>query len=274
MEVSSIPAQDLPDSGEEPQKLTAGKEDMQELLIRNHRSRDPRAREALIERFQPLARRLARRYHHSQGEGLEDLTQVATIGVIKAVDRFDPSRGVAFSSFAIPTVIGELRHHFRDATWPVHLPRKLKDQALVVERTVDRLAARDGRSPSVAEVAEAADLEVEEVNEALAALRDAKPKSLDASPPSEQEEEMTLAEVHGAEDHRYEALEYGVAVQEVLATLSERNRRVFRLRFQEDLTQSEIAARVGVSQMQVSRILRSVLDRMREAMSVEADEGV
>ncbi len=232
------------------------------LLVRYSRDRDSRAREELTQRFMPLARRLASRYRGDR-EPLEDLVQVASLGLVKALDRFDPERGVAFSSYAVPTILGELKRHFRDRGWSVRVPRDLQERIAKVERAATELPSRLGRAPSVNEIAERLDLDPESVLEAMEGAQAHHAMSLDAQQGMEEGEGIAMADRLGSEDPGYETVEYGAAIEEALASLSERDRMVLHLRFVEDMTQTEIAERVGVSQMHVSRILRSALERLR-----------
>jgi RNA polymerase sigma-B factor len=223
---------------------------------------DTAARDALVERFLPLARQLARRYQRSN-EPFDDLLQVASIGLVKAVDRFDPERGVAFSSYAVPTILGELKRYFRDSGWAVHVPRGVQERVLKVDQTVSALSGRLGRAPSVAEIAEAMELTIEQVLEAMDASQAYSTVSLEATRSSEDEGGDTHAETLGAVEERYELIEYGATIDRTLRALSERDRLVLKLRFVDDLTQSEIAGRIGVSQMQISRIIRRALTRLQ-----------
>jgi RNA polymerase sigma-B factor len=234
------------------------------LLARYARTRDPIVLEQLVERFTPLARQLASRYRGQ--EPFEDLMQVASVGLINAINRFDPDRGLAFSSFAVPTILGELRRHFRDRTWLLHVDRGVKDRSAVVERTIDQLTrTQGGRPPSVVEIAELAELTPEEVVEAINARTARYVLSVDASGDDE-EEASPLIERIGEKDVGYDAVEYGAAIAPIVDGLPARERTILHLRFIEDMTQSEIAARVGISQMQVSRILRATLARLREEL--------
>jgi RNA polymerase sigma-B factor len=230
-------------------------------LFERLRAGDGGAREALVERFLPLARQLARRYQRAN-EPLDDLVQVASIGLVKAVDRFDPGRGVAFSSYAVPTILGELKRYFRDSGWALHVPRGIQERALQVDRAIKDLAGRLGRSPSVSEVAEHTDIEVEEVLSAMEASQAYEAVSLEAERGGETDSD-TYADTIGEEDERYELVEYGATIAPALRTLSPRDRLILHLRFVEDLTQSQIAERIGVSQMQVSRLIRRSLTRLR-----------
>jgi len=226
---------------------------------------DPRARESLIERFLPLARQLARRYQRA-AEPLDDLVQVASIGLVKAVDRFDAARGVAFSSYAVPTILGELKRYFRDSGWAVHVPRGMQERAMTVDRAIKELAGRLGRSPSVDEVAEHAHISIEEVLGAMEAGQAYEAVSLDSERgnPLEPSAE-TVADGNGAADERFELVEYGASIAPAVKALSDRDRLILHMRFVEDMTQSQIADRIGVSQMQISRLIRRSLARLRAA---------
>jgi len=234
-----------------------------DALFREYRrSRDPATRDALVERFLPLARQLARRYQRGD-EPFDDLVQVASLGLVKAVDRFDLDRGVAFSSYAVPTILGELKRYFRDTGWAVHVPRGLQERVMKVDQTVAKLTIRLGRAPSVADIAEEMGLELEEVLEAMDASQAYDAVSLEAGRDTERPEEGTIGETLGEEDERLDLVEYGTAIEGTLRALPERDRLVLKLRFVDDLTQSEIAERIGVSQMQVSRLIRRALERLR-----------
>jgi RNA polymerase sigma-B factor len=226
---------------------------------------DSRARDTLIERFLPLARQLARRYQRA-AEPLDDLVQVASIGLVKAVDRFDAARGVAFSSYAVPTILGELKRYFRDSGWAVHVPRGMQERAMQIDRAIKELAGRLGRSPSVDEVAEHTHISVEDVLGAMEASQAYEAVSLDSERgnPGEPSAE-TLADGIGETDERFELVEYGASIAPAVKALSDRDRLILHLRFVEDLTQSQIADRIGVSQMQISRLIRRSLARLRAA---------
>ncbi len=228
------------------------------------------ARDALIRRFAPLAARLARRYAHPGGEPVEDLVQVASLGLIKAIDRFEPSRGFAFASFATPTILGELRRYFRDATWAVHLPRQVQEDVLKVEQATQALGTRLGRSPTVQEIADHSHLGTDAVLEALAAVRSTQTRSLDAPVGHDgDDEDASLGDQQGSRELGYELVEYGASASRAVGQLSQRDRDILRLRFVEDRTQSEIAAQVGLSQMQVSRVLAKCLRVMRQAAGAQ-----
>jgi RNA polymerase sigma-B factor len=224
---------------------------------------DPQLREALVERYLPLARSIARRYARGS-EPLDDLVQVASVGLLKALDRYDPERGVAFSSYAVPTIAGELRRYFRDRTWAVRPPRDLQERALAVERTTAELTNRLGTSPTVRQIGQALELEDEDVLEAMQALRAGTATSLSAPRGSDDEGDHTLADTIGSEEEGFALAEHRVVYQQLAHTLTARERRVLELRFGDDLTQEQIGRQVGVSQMQVSRILRQALAKLED----------
>jgi RNA polymerase sigma-B factor len=234
-----------------------------ELFIRWQQHGDRRAREELISRFLPLARKLARRYAGPR-EPFEDLLQVASLGLVKAVDRFDVERGTAFSSFAVPTILGELKRYFRDLGWSVHVPRGAQELALKVEEAQQLLTSRTGRPPSVQDLAQYLEMSVEDVLDALETASAHHSTSLDAPRDDGEEESGSLADAFGEEDERFELIDASVTIAIAARQLSARERRVLVLRFVEDLTQTQIADQIGVSQMQVSRILRRALARLRE----------
>jgi len=217
-------------------------------------------RERLIMEHLPLVRGLARRYAE-RGEPLDDLVQVGTIGLIKAIDRFDPTRGYKLASFATPTILGEIRRHFRDRSWTVRVPRGIQEARAQIAHAVDDLSARNGRSPSVREIADAADLSMDDVLDALAAGSAQRPAPL-SSPGGEGEEEEGVAV--GVDEAGYEQAEARATLTAGLADLPARERVILHLRFEEGLTQSQIAAKVGVSQMHVSRLIRRALEALRE----------
>ena len=225
---------------------------------------DTEARELLVERYVRLAEMLARRYRRTS-EPLEDLEQVAMLGLVNAVDRFDPARRTSFSTFAVPTILGELKRHFRDRTWMLRVPRDIRDNSTAVERTIKMLAGETGRSPSTVEVAEAAGLTVEQVLEAREAALAYRCESLDRPVQDAAEDgALTLGDRIGTHDRGLRHAEHSVLLEQLAAeALSDRDWEVVRLRVEEDLLQREIAERVGVSQMQVSRILRDAVSRLR-----------
>jgi RNA polymerase sigma-B factor len=238
------------------------------LLRRFQANGDPAARQELVERYLPLVNRLAGRYRRGP-EPIEDLVQVASVGLVKAIDRFDPDRGIPLASFAVPTILGELKRHFRDHGWSIHLPRDLQERILKVERTVDELSKDLGRSPSVAEIGERMGLTEEEILEAMDAAGAAATLSLEATSAGASEEGGAIADRVGEEDPSFEVVEYGAAISDTIKSLSERDRLVLHLRFVDDLTQSQIAEEIGVSQMHVSRIIRRAVDRLRADTSEE-----
>ena len=236
-------------------------------LFARARDGDTHARELLVERYLPLARRLARRYQRAE-EPLEDLVQVASLGLIKAIDRFDAGREVVFSSYAVPTILGELRRHFRDRTWSVRVPRDLQELALRVDHAVTRLSVGQRRSPSVSEIARAVGASDEQVLDALEAAAAYRATSLDASRSAGQGEETgeSVADTLGTHEDGFLRAEERATLEPLLARLTPRERVVLQLRFGADLTQAEIGERIGVSQMQVSRLIRQALARMRAGL--------
>jgi RNA polymerase sigma-B factor len=240
----------------------AERREVDRRLREYHRTRDPRVRSDLVERLMPLARSLALRFSHS-GESIDDLLQVAALGLVKAIDRFDPDRGFAFTSFATPTILGELRRHLRDTAWALRVPRELQERALAVARTAGELTSTMGRPPTAAELSEATGMSVEDVVEARAAGTARHAVSI-FRPLSEGEDEP-LADVLGAEDPGFRAAEDALTSERLLAVLPHREREILRLRYQEELTQWQIGERVGCSQMHVSRLIRQSLERLRAA---------
>jgi RNA polymerase sigma-B factor len=245
-----------------PEDRVARTREDRRLLAAYHRDGDVAAREALVQRFLPLARQLARRYQRGS-EPLDDLVQVASLGLLKAIDRFEPDRPTAFSSFAVPTILGELKRHFRDKGWSVRVPRDLQELAVRVERETEELARKLGRAPTSEEVAKHMNIPVEQVLEAREAAGAYRAVSLDR-PREDEDEEAGLGESMGIEDPGFGRAEDIATIERLLDVLTEREREVLRLRFVEDLTQSEIGARIGVSQMHVSRLIRQAVVRLRE----------
>jgi RNA polymerase sigma-B factor len=241
---------------------SSGGADVADLFVRWQEDRDQRAREELVDRFLPLARKLARRYSGAR-EPFDDLLQVASLGLVKAIDRFDTSRGTAFSSFAVPTILGELKRYFRDLGWAVHVPRGAQEYALKVEEAQQHLTAKTGRPPSVYDLAEYLEFSLEEVLDALETAGAHHTVSLDTPRDDADGESGTLADAFGESDARFEFVEASVSIASAARQLSGRERRVLELRFVHDLTQTQIADAIGVSQMQVSRILRRALAQLR-----------
>jgi RNA polymerase sigma-B factor len=251
-----------------PEGRAARAQEDRRLLTRYRASGDPAAREQLVERFLPLARQLARRYQRG-GEQLDDLVQVASLGLLKAIDRFDPERETAFSSFAVPTILGELKRHFRDKGWSVRVPRDLQEMAVRVDRVADEMSRELGRLPTPGEIAERTGASLEQVLEAREASAAYRAVSLDRPRSEDDDESDSYADAFGAEDPGYGLAEDSATVDRLMRVLTDREREVLRLRFEEDLTQSEIGQRVGVSQMHVSRLIRQSIARLRD----EADFG-
>jgi RNA polymerase sigma-B factor len=233
----------------------------QQLFERYRASRDPACREALVRRYLPLARRLAASYT-DRGEPYDDLFQVASLGLLKAIDRYDPGRGAAFSSYAVPTIVGELKRHYRDATGSLRVPRSVYELAIGLGRARERLAAQLGREPTVAELAQAGGVSTEAVLEALGAAAANRTVSLEM--PSLQDGARTVADALGAPDDAYRRVEQRALLDDLFRCLSARERRVLGLRYGHELTQREIADQLGLSQVAVSRMLRRVLPRLSE----------
>jgi RNA polymerase sigma-B factor len=237
----------------------------QRLLERYHRDGDLEARERLIERFLPLARQLASRYSYTD-EPHDDLVQVACVGLVKAVDRFEPDRGSTFVNYAVPTILGELKRHFRDKGWAVHVPRAMQERALRVNQAIAVLSTRLGRSPSAKEIAGHVGISSEQALEALEAATAYDTLSLESTPPGgDDEERRSYVDTLPTEERGYELVELGQVLSGTVRALPDRERIILHLRFVQDLTQAEIAERVGVSQMHVSRLLRRALDKLRAA---------
>ena len=232
------------------------------------RTRDPAIREELARRYLSFARGLAMRYRGAS-ESVDDLIQVASLGLISAIDRFDPERGTPFAAFAAPTILGELKRHFRDRVWTVRVPRGLHDQMAAVDKAVTELTRDLQRSPSIREIAERMQIDESDVLEVLEANHNRRPLSLDRPAPGEDSDDAPAREWIGREDEGFELIEGRIALEEAIPHLNERERLVLRLRFVEDMTQSQIAERIGHSQMHVSRILRRTLERIRERIEEE-----
>jgi RNA polymerase sigma-B factor len=238
-----------------------GADEIRALLCRWHEDGDRAARAELAERMLPLARSLARRYA-GKGEPLDDLEQVASLGLLKAIDRFDVSREVRFATFAVPTIAGELKRHFRDRGWMLRVPRDVQELCARVVRCRETLTRELGRSPTVQEVANTLDVTLEQVLEAVRAADTYRMMSLDEP----LAEGAGALDAIGGDDEGYELAEHRVLLRRGLDRLGEREREIVRLRFYEGLTQREIARAVGVSQMHVSRLIRRSIDSMRETI--------
>ena len=238
------------------------------LLRRYAVTRDPRDREQLIHRYLPLARYAAGHYARAS-EPFDDLLQVASLGLLKAVDRFDPNNGATFSSYALPTMLGELRRHFRDRGWAVRPPRTLQEHALLVERTTTELSRDLGHAPTVGELAAATSLTLEEVLEARQASAAHAATSLSA-PAGGDEDGSELGDLIGVDDPEFARADDRATVAMLVRSLTHREREILRLRLEEDLTQSEIGTRVGLSQMHVSRLLREILEKLHRAAAARS----
>ena len=226
-------------------------------------TRDPSLREQLVETYLPLARTIARRYQ-SQRVPIEDLVQVAAIGLMKAIDRFDPARGVAFSSYAVPTMVGEVQRYFRDFTWAVRPPRDLQERAqrlITINRT---LSGELGRPPSASELAAKMQISLEDVVEAMQAC-DARDSTSFERPRAADDAGDTVGDTIGTEETGFSRVEDAATAELLMRNLDDREREILRLRFQEDLTQSEIGERVGCSQMHVSRLVRGAIAKLAAA---------
>ena len=245
--------------------VTRGERDDVEILDLFERFPDEGAREELVRRFLPLAEHLARRFA-GRGEALDDLIQVASLGLIRSIDRFDPGRGVQFATYASVTIVGELKRHFRDKGWSIRVPRSLQESAMVVNRTLMALWQELGRSPTVSEVARRADLSEDQVLEAMDAVQAYSTSSLDAPVGTEG---TPMGELIGEQDDAFERSEGWASVAPAIRRLPDRERRILYLRFFEGKTQTEIAEEIGISQMHVSRLLTQTLVRIRR----ESDSG-
>ena len=228
-------------------------------------------RRRIITTCLPLAEHIARRYR-DRGEPADDLYQVACVGLVKAVDRYDAARGGSFLSFAVPTMMGEVRRHFRDHSWSMHVTRGMKEDFLRVKAALDVLSHRFGRPPTVSEIATELHLAPEAASQALIVGSACRLDSLDAVTTVDGSGDQVAQECPGCDDPRYEEVEQYLSVKPLIAALPARERAVLRMRFFDCLTQSQIAARIGVSQMQVSRILAKVLQQLRDQAGAEADD--
>ena len=258
---------DLPPPGGPTDALAAEAE----LLSEYAQTRDENAREEIVRRFLPFARSLAMRYSGGV-EPSDDLVQVASLGLVSALERYDPERGVPFVAFAGPTILGELRRHFRDRVWTLRVPRGLQESIRAVEDAITKLSHELERSPTVAEIANLLETSESDVLEAFEGSAARRTVSLDrptTGPGSEPGDEAPMAERIGADDPGFELVEDRVTIDVGSDVLDETEREVLRLRFAEDLTQSKIAEQVGYSQMHVSRILRRAVAKLREAAAVD-----
>lgn len=252
-----------PDTGDRSRR----ERDERRLFERYQRTSDQAARAELTERYLPLARSLARRYDRGS-EPLDDLTQIASLALLKAIDRFDPQHGAAFSSFAVPTIVGELKRYFRDYGWSVRVPRALQELALRAQREREEFAAEHGHAPTAAQLAQRLGVDIEQLLEAREAVGSRRAASLDRPREDADDDELPVREL-GAEDPGFAAAENAATISRLTAGLSQYEREVLRLRFDEDLTQSEIGARIGCSQMHVSRILRRAIAHLQAQAATE-----
>jgi len=236
------------------------------LLYRYQTEQDLAARDELVRKYLPLIRSLAQRYSYTS-EPLDDLCQVGAMALCKAIDRYQPGLGASFKAYAVPTIVGELRRHFRDTCWALHIPRSLQERARRLGLGVNQLSSKLGRSPTIAELAEWSGLSREEVIEGLDVRMAYDATSLEAT----QDEETGWFARLGAEDDRFEMVELNAVLERTMRALPERERMLLHLRFSEDLSQSEIAKRVGVSQMHVSRLLRRAVARLQAVALADED---
>jgi RNA polymerase sigma-B factor len=243
-------------------RTPADRTEEQLLFMRYQRHGDMAAREDLVRRFLPLARRLARRYERGS-EPFDDLVQVASVGLVKAIDRYETDHGANFSSYAVPTILGELKRHFRDSGWALHVPRGMQERVLQINEAVEHLSGELGHSPNPRQVAEKLNMPVEEVLEAMEAGAAYDTVSLDAPLRSSGDESTTYADSVGEADGRFDLVEHSATLGRAMQALPERERMILYLRFAEGLTQVEIAERIGISQMHVSRLIRRALGRLR-----------
>jgi RNA polymerase sigma-B factor len=240
------------------------------LLRRYHEDGDLAAREELIERYMTLVRSLARRYAY-RGEQLDDLVQIGAIGLIKAIDRFDLERGVELTTYATPNIIGEIKRHFRDKGWSVRVPRGLQELNVQVSKLIEQLTVQLGRSPTIPELAKAAGVEEEQVLEALESGRAYSSVSLSTGGGSDEDGELDPLESLGTIEHEYEVSEDRAVLAPGFKVLDARERKILHLRFFSGLTQSQIAAEIGISQMHVSRLIRRSLEKIREEIAEESE---
>ncbi len=247
------------------------REDTKKLFRRLQETGDPEIRAALVQLHLPLVEYLARRFK-DRGEPLDDLIQVGSVGLLKAIDRFDLDRGVEFSTYATPTIVGELKRYFRDKGWAVRVPRRLQELSLRMNKIVSQRTQELGRSPTVSELAQAAEVTEEEVLEALESGQAYSTTSLDA-PSNDDEDAPQRVERMGENDAAIENLEYFASLAPLIEQLPERERQILYLRFFKGMTQSKIAEEVGISQMHVSRLLSRILSFLREGMEPDESEA-
>ena len=238
------------------------------LLRRYHEHGDLQAREQLIEQYMSLVRSLARRYSY-RGEQLDDLVQIGSIGLIKAIDRFDIDRGVELTTYATPNIIGEIKRHFRDRGWAVRVPRGLQELNVRLSKLIEQLTVQLGRSPTIPELSKAAGVDEEDVLEALESGRAYSSLSLSSGGGSDEDGDLDPLESLGEIEHQYEVSEDRAVLAPGFRVLDDRERTILHLRFFEGLTQSQIAQQVGISQMHVSRLIRRALEKIRDEIATE-----
>jgi RNA polymerase sigma-B factor len=249
-----------------PGSPTRSPDSDRELLKRYHQGGDTSAREQLVQRHLPLVRSLARRYA-GRGESLEDIEQVGAIGLLKAIDRYDLEREVSLTTYATPNVVGEIKRHFRDKGWAIRVPRGLQELNAKMAGTIERLTVKLERSPTIAEIAVELETTPEQVLEAMEAGSAYSTVSLSSGPGGGDDDDFDPMESIGAEDAEYERTEQRASLEPALEALPEREREILRMRFEDGLTQTQIADRIGISQMHVSRLIRKSLSRMRDHLA-------
>jgi len=242
-----------------------------ELLLLVRDRKDSAAREELIVRYLPLVRSLARKFA-SRGQPVEDLTQVGCIGLIKAIDRFDLDRGVELSTYATPTILGEIKRYFRDKGWAVKVPRSLQDLNVRLNRMMESLTVELHRSPTIAELAKATGASVEEVVEALESGRAYSSVSIFAGGAGDDDESTGLLDYLGSDEEAYEVFEQRRVLAPAMERLDPRERLILHLRFFEGMTQTQVAARIGISQMHVSRLIRRSIENLRQYLEEEGSQ--
>lgn len=243
-----------------------------ELLARVRDYKDQPSREELITRYLPLVKSLARRFA-SRGQAVEDLVQVGSIGLIKAIDRFDLERGVELSTYATPTILGEIKRYFRDKGWAVKVPRALQDLNVRLNRVIERLTVELNRSPTIAELATATGANEEEVVEALESGRAYSSVSIYSGGTNDEDESLELLDCLGMEEGAYEIFEQRRMLAPAMEHLDPRERLILHLRFFEGMTQTQVAARIGISQMHVSRLIRKSIETLRQQMQERSDSA-
>jgi RNA polymerase sigma-B factor len=257
-----------------PQRPRSAKPPTDELFRAFVETRDPALREQLVLAHTGLAGYLASKFA-GRGEPIEDLIQVARVGLLQAVDRYDPGRGVEFSTYATATIVGEIKRYFRDRSWSIHVPRRLRERNNALMQTIERLSARLGRSPSLAEIADAAGMSFEDAVEALEVGRAYNPLSLDASGggAGEEDDGHPLAAQLGGEDPDLQQFEDRQTLEDAMAGLPERERTILQMRYYEEQSQADVARRLGISQMHVSRLQRSALQRLSAVLGGATSAG-